>query len=583
MADDDSSSKAVVLKVFGPELGERLAVAAGHGRGKNYRGVLEPTDAVTQCEKAGSPFVPGMKCYLCNQPIPAKEELSGPDDELYVECEHIFSVTEARWYLDIYMTRRPPGDPWTKEAVRLEYAQAHRVCNQAKSNYNFFTGNASGTPVLNMVGIRKILLNIQARARKNISKYAKQPRLQTIMTNIANEVTKQASAIADRVTGILAQIQANAPKDEGSQAMTVLVRSSLLADPETLPPSLRQIHDAWYANAPAAREKAESLFRDFVTQTYSRYPQLQPTTLYGLLFAGLSLPTQDVQIPQSAVETVLSAYFKQVPADESSEKLLLSSVYSALYLHVLTTLLQQPVTDATLDTVCALSTRLAIVLENEPKVVSIVGPPPSLPESLKARCEILSKNRERAYRTEARDLNQSLDELVDPPTAEEDADYFLGELARRLSARLQTTYGMANESADRAAGSISASAREAFLETYPEGIDRAKEAAANVAVGLVSLGFMRTNPEAAEKLGDQVYKFILNSRTSETVTYGGGLQARRGLYSNHVGGAADVVPRNRPGLYAGLRKRPEPRRTARVRQHTRKSRTRRQRHALDRV
>jgi hypothetical protein len=579
MADDDSSSKAVVLKVFGRELGERLAVAAGHGRGKDYRGVLEPTEAVAQCEKAGAPFVAGMKCYLCNQPIPAKEELSGPDDELYVECEHIFSVTEARWYLDIYMRSRPPGDPWTKEAVRLEYAQAHRVCNQAKSNYNFFTGDASGTPVLNMVGIRKILLNIQARARKDISKYAKKPQLQMIMSNIANGVTKQADAIASRVTGILAHIQANAPKEEGYQAMTVLVRSSLLADPATLPPSLKTIHDAWYADAPAAREKADALFRDFVTQTYIRYPQLQPATLYGLLFGGLPPFAQDLQIPQSAVEFVLSAYFKQVPPDESSEKLLLSSVYSALYIQTLTALLQQPVPDATLDVLCALSTRLAVVLENEPKVVSVVGPPPSLPESLKTRCEILSKNRERAYRTEARDLNQSLEELVDPPTAEEDADYFLGELVQRLSARLQM-YGMAKEQADRTAGSISASAREAFIETYPEGLDRAKEAAANVAVGLVSLGFMRTNPAAAEDLGDRVYKFILNSRTSETVTYGGGLRARRDLYGNARSRTSSSV---RSGLDAGLRKRTWPRATPRVRQRARKSSTRRQRKHLDRL
>lgn len=580
MADDDSSSKAVVLKVFGPELGERLAVAAGHGRGKNYRGVLEPTEAVTQCEKAGAPFVAGMKCYLCNQPIPAKEDLSGPDDELYVECEHIFSVTEARWYLDLYMRSRPPGDPWTTEAVRLEYAQAHRVCNQAKSNYNFFTGDASGTPVLNMVGIRKILLNIQARARKDIVKYAKKPRLQKIMTDIANEVTKQADAIARRVTGIITHIQANAPKEEGYQAMTVLVRSSLLADPTTLPVSLRSIHDTWYANAPAAREKAEALFRDFVTQTYERYPQLRPTTLYGLLFGGLPPFAQDLQIPQSAVEFVLSAYFKQVPPDESSEKLLLSSLYAALYIQTLTALLRQPVTDANLDVLCALSARLTVVLETEPKLVSVVGPPPTLPESLKTRCEILSKNRERAYRTEARDLNQSLEELVDPPTAAEDADYFLGDLAQRLSARLQQTYAMGAEQATRTAASISGSAREAFLETYPEGIDRARESAANVASGLVSLGFMRTNPAAAADLSDRVYKFILNSRASETVTYGGGLHTRRDLYGN-----ARSRPSSSAGgeLDAGLRKRTGPRTPSRVRQRSRRSQTRRQRKSLDRL
>lgn len=57
-------------------------------------------------------------------------------------------------------------------------------------------------------------------------------------------------------------------------------------------------------------------------------------------------------------------------------------------------------------------------------------------------------------------------------------------------------------------------------------------------------------------------------------------QGRRSLYSN-----AGTLPSggSRPGLYAGLRKRPEPRHTARVRQHTGGAQTRRQRLYLDRV
>lgn len=580
MADDDSSSKAVVLKVFGADLGERLALAAGHGKRKNYRGVLEPTDAVTQCERAGVPFVANMKCYLCDQPIPAKELLSGPEDELYPECEHIFSVTEARWYLDIYMARRPPGDPWTLQAVRLEYAQAHRVCNQAKSNYNFFTGDAGGTPVLNMVGIRKILLNIQTRARKNIAKYATQPELQRIMTDIATNVTGQATAIADRVRGIITHIQAQANAIGGHevyQAMMILSRASLLADPSTLPPALKAIHDEWYANAPAALAKAEALFQDFMAQTYIRYPQLQPTQLYGLLFAGLPPITQDLQIPQSAVMEILSAYFKRVPSDESSEKLLLSSVYSALYIRILTMLLNQPVSEATLDTICALSTRLAVVVENEPKVPTIVGYPPALRKELRDQCEILEKNRGRAYRTEARDLNAASMEGVDnPPTADDDATYFLGDLAPQLSTYLQQAYGMEASKATDAASWTAEEAREAFIAAYPEGIDRAKEAAANVASALINF-IAGENRAAAEDLSHRVYTFILNSRISETVTYRGGLRIRRALYGNAR------TPSARHGLYARLRKRTRSRTTARVRQRSSHPRTWRQRKHLDRL
>lgn len=87
--------------------------------------------------------------------------------------------------------------------------------------------------------------------------------------------------------------------------------------------------------------------------------------------------------------------------------------------------------------------------------------------------------------------------------------------------------------------------------------------------------------------GHQVNDYILSNigvslglYMNQLRTNRGGFQGRRGLYSNagtlSSGGS-------RPGLYAGLRKRPEPRRTARVRQHTGGAQTRRQRLYMDRV
>ena len=72
-------------------------------------------------------------------------------------------------------------------------------------------------------------------------------------------------------------------------------------------------------------------------------------------------------------------------------------------------------------------------------------------------------------------------------------------------------------------------------------------------------------------------------RSAAFGTNGGGLQTRRALYTNAE--TPEDIPRSggRRGLYAGLRERAWPGTTARVRQHARHSRTRRQDQHVDRL
>jgi hypothetical protein len=171
MGDDDvEGSKALVLKLYGPELGPKLAYAAGYGRGYNYRKVLEPTDATAQCENTGHPYKAGMLCYMCGLPIPAKAEMTGASDELWPECEHILPLTEGRWLLDIYMTNRIQTDPWTVRARQLEYDQAHRVCNQAKRMDSYIVTGADGTVAVSRSRIKAILLTVKKRAETDVKK-----------------------------------------------------------------------------------------------------------------------------------------------------------------------------------------------------------------------------------------------------------------------------------------------------------------------------------------------------------------------------------------------------------------------------
>lgn len=562
MADDeDSGAKAVVLKLFGEELGERLAIAAGRGKGKNYRAVLEPTNPVTQCEKSGHPFVAGMPCYICGQPIPDKKDLSGPSDELYVECEHVLPVTEGRWFLDIYMSKRPPTDPWTQEAVNLEYEQAHRVCNQAKSNFSFIkTDPETNNPVVSSVGIRKILLNIQVRARNAVKNYTDNPKLKSIMETIATTILGRADAIRERVQMIIDHINEGAILGNPNyKNMVVLLRTAFLFDPATLPGDLRTIHDEWFASSEEATRKAEELLQEFVNRTYLSYPQLRPENLMTTLFGGILSQEQMDTIIGTAerdqnvfklLQDILTAYFAIYDNPKSTEKTLLSSVYYGVYKTVIESIIDKQLVndEAWVEVVCKLYGRVSVVTMNEPKVVEILGALPQVPENIKTRCEILTKNAERQYRIKAREENllPDIDELESPPTPEEDANYFLNELAKRLAVRFAK-----DGFPDTDTTPIETLAKEAFIEAYPEGILRAKEAAAGAAYDALLVALFN-DPDYAERIASATFRFILKNRTDETTTYGGGLEKSTDTLPNAEvtsGGSA------RRRLYAGLRKR----------------------------
>ena len=566
MNEDDTGAKAVVLKIFGPDLGEKLATAAGRGKGKNYRKVLEPTDPVTQCEKSGHPFEAGMPCYICGHPIPAKELLSGPSDELYVECEHVLPMTEGRWFLDIYMSKRKPDDEWTKRAIELEYDQAHRVCNQAKSNFSFIkTDPVTQNPVISEVGIKKVLLNIQVRARNASKDYKDNRDLKSIMDAIATTILKRADAIRARVQQIIDHINTgNVRTNPNYVNMVLLLRTALLADPSTLPGDLRTIHDKWYSDQTAQNEKASELLLRFMDETYLSYPQLRPENLMNTLFGGILSTEQQKQIvplvsPDQAGTTVpsllreiLVAYFTIYDAPASTQKTLLSSIYYGVFKSVIEGIRDNlPAVgkerEEWLNVLCTLYVRVSVVVLNEPKVVQILGDLPEIPQNIKTQCEIRTKNAERDFREKARKENL-LDEIFDePPTPEEDADYFLFDLARRVSNRFEKD-GIAGVDAT----SLEEEAKRAFIEAYPEGILRAKEAAANTADELVRIAMLGEDPAYADRMASAVFKFIINNRMDETTTYGGGLDDDDETLPNADGTSGGSTRRR---LYAGLRKR----------------------------
>lgn len=528
---DEASSKTLVNKLFGPTLGEKLALAAGHGKRKDYRGVLEPTGAVTQCERAGHPFVPNMPCYLCGQPIPDKALLSGTDDELYPECEHIFPVTEARWFLDLYMTTRPPTDPWTQRAIELEYDQSHRVCNQAKSNFSFIKEDpVTKNPLVNRVGIQKVLKSIQIRAQKHVGDY-RNNQLETIMKSIASSILTRTNVIEARIQEIINHIQSvEGLRNPNYQNMVLLLRTALVADPSAMTPSLKAIHDTWYSNTEEVKSYKERMFEAFVDDTYKAYPSLRPENI-GKLFEGGLLNADAILTVTSPTEIrrILRAYFDSIQTPDPYGKTLLSAVYYGIYKRTLEIMLRSQISQEFIPNLCTIYARASVIQTNEPATVKALGDLPTLSTSLKTRCEVFMRNEERAYRTRARDLNLLPDIDDEPATPDEDATYYLNGLREQIEATLKQS-GFSQQDATDIGSYIESNAKNVFIETHPEGIARAKQETADQvssALFLVLTKFQRS--DLANTLPAQVFEFILKNREDETKTYEGGNQ-RRPLY-----------------------------------------------------
>jgi len=548
MGEEEASSKDIVLRIYGPDLGEKLALAAGYGKRKDYRGVLEPTDPVTQCNRSGNPFVPGMACYLCGQPIPDKSMLSGPEDELYVECEHILPVTEARWFLDLYMTIRQPQDAWTQRAVQLEYAQAHRVCNQAKSNFSFIkTDPISGAPIVNEAGTRKILKSIQLRALKHVGDY-QNPDLARIIQGIASTILSRKDVILTQIATLITHINSGVAVQPEYQNMVVLLRTSLLADPSTLPASLQEIHKNWYENTVEMSAQREILFDRFVNQTYIDYPLLRPENIMNTIFYKFEgLPEQYAQFSSSElVLHLLRQYFNRNPRADPTGKTLLSTIYYGIFREVLVSLLanvmpklqsNQSLTDFEETLICAISGRMEVILKNEPEVRKIFGDPPGIPEKIQKDCETLTREDGREYRQRARELNilseTEWDKHQEVPTAEEDAIYELDGISEKLGNifRQITT----PETALSAATHFTIIAKNEFIDAYPEGSETAKQRAADVVDLAVRLWLGKYDVAVTSRIAMEVYTAILTNREDETktgsnITMSGGLHARKPLY-----------------------------------------------------
>ena len=305
--EDEASSKKLVLKLYPGGLGERLAFAAGYGRKYDWRKVLEPTDATAQCNNTGHKLTKTTKCYICGLLIPDKAELTDSSDELWAECEHILPLTEGRWLLDIYISKRILTEPWYMKARQLEYDQAHRVCNQAKSNLSFIL---SGNPAtVSDDAIRTILGEVVERANNNIKKGDRRPMMRSIA---GMNIEERLAEIRKRVQQLVDHINSDRLRKPENAGMSVLLQTALMVDPESLSDPVRMIHDEWYKNAPAQRLQYEQDLTAFAKKFTDQYPQLSSPELIADHLTRLLPRGQNQDILNEMVAYIRSVAIKDV-------------------------------------------------------------------------------------------------------------------------------------------------------------------------------------------------------------------------------------------------------------------------------
>jgi hypothetical protein len=279
MADEeddeiDSGSSGLVKTLYGPELGQKMAIAVGYKGAANWRKILEPAGAVMQCTGVIGSFTSLKKfpCYLCGQPI---KPSAGAKHELSPECEHILPVTLARWFLDLYRSKPQvkSNTDWLKTALSLEYAWAHKVCNQAKKADSFITQNSDGTIAYSQELTVAMLNKIKRRATIDLSspvyKNANdEPILKAIAT--MNVSARAAIIYAKHIEPIVKHV--NQGEVATAPGLTLLARTSAVVDEQTLSDKLISVIRT---EGPGAQEKAAKYRREleeFRAKAIAQYP-----------------------------------------------------------------------------------------------------------------------------------------------------------------------------------------------------------------------------------------------------------------------------------------------------------------------
>ena len=264
------SNRHLAIRIFGPDAALAMAQAiagvdkkTGKPNPPDWRGIFETMGAAQQCGRVIGSFKNKSPCYICGHPILDIKSIS---HELRPECEHILPVSQARWYLDLFA---PGGDP-ASPALKLEYAYAHRVCNQAKSDDSFIKPVADSMSKIeyDTKSAKTILNAVKARASKALSKYDQEGIMSEIMRM---NVDERVNVIRDETLGkIITLANSLSPAAPG---LAVLARTATVIDASRLSKqaatAYQPFSDPAYITKRANFAAGLEAFREKITPKYN--------------------------------------------------------------------------------------------------------------------------------------------------------------------------------------------------------------------------------------------------------------------------------------------------------------------------
>jgi hypothetical protein len=251
---DYASSKITAIYLFGLENATRMAEIVGRHGSLDFRKLLEPKDASDQCKAVVGEFKDGIECYLCG--IPISIGVTNSNDEMYRECEHIMPVVQGRWYGLIYIE----GKDQDVDRLKIEYAWAHRCCNQAKSTELFISYPDSHAQVTIQDKVIDLALNkILSRAKKN--------GLQPIIGALDNpdKIRKRRDIIKEeKLQDILERINGRKPDIRN---LDTLSHTAGLVDPNNLPNKLKKLGENMFLTSREVYEhNTDRNYRDMLNK-----------------------------------------------------------------------------------------------------------------------------------------------------------------------------------------------------------------------------------------------------------------------------------------------------------------------------
>jgi hypothetical protein len=158
--------------IFGPQLKSKLKEQGFD----TTRAIYELSTPTTQCGAVTKIRNPdGTLCYICGMKINQNDieyDAKGRsvNKGLTAECEHLLSIAQAIIFLGLYWAKAPKNDLFSPDmsVLKLEYAWAHRTCNQIKSDRTFILYNNSNERFdVNFPAIQKLLNDIYTNKRSD--------------------------------------------------------------------------------------------------------------------------------------------------------------------------------------------------------------------------------------------------------------------------------------------------------------------------------------------------------------------------------------------------------------------------------